>query len=235
MSGTGGPAGGGPLPPEEERVRELLRASAGAAGPMPADVVARVEEALARARAELDGEQAAGLDGGARVASLGQHRRARAARWRRALVPVAAAGLLVAGVGAVVQQGGLGGSSGSGSSGAGSAADAPAAASAAGAPVLRSDADYADEAALLAAGSALLEDPTGTGGQPSGARSGGEPERDTLAAPAAPGAPAAVPDESQRPAAECALGCAAALGVDPASVAAVEVASWRSLPAALVV
>ena len=45
----------------------------------------------------------------------------------------------------------------------------------------------------------------------------------------------AVPDESQRPAAERALGCAEALGVDPASVAAVEVAAWRAQPAALVV
>ncbi|WP_432572266.1 hypothetical protein [Kineococcus sp. SYSU DK005] len=240
MSGTGGPAGGDPLPPEEERVRQLLRAAAGTAGPMPADVVARVEEALARARADLGSGQDAGIDagqdhgrstGGARVASLAHHREnraARAARWRRGLVAVAAAGVLAAGLGALVQQGG---SSGPGSSGAGSsAADGPAAATSGGAPaaapVLSSDADYADEAALLAAGAALLQGP---------AQTGGEPERDTLAAPAAPAAPAAVPDESRRPAAERALGCAAALGVDPASVSAVEVAAWRAQPAALVV
>jgi hypothetical protein len=45
----------------------------------------------------------------------------------------------------------------------------------------------------------------------------------------------ATSDPAQRPAAERALACTSSLGVDPASVLVVEIASWRAVPAAFVV
>ncbi|WP_432493794.1 hypothetical protein [Kineococcus gypseus] len=279
MAGAGGPAGEDPLPPEEARVRELLRAAAGTAGPMPADVVERVDRALAAARAQ---DAAGRAPAGVHVADLDAARRARAARrtarWQRGLLAAAAAAVVVAGVANVT--GGSGAlEAGSGSSAADSAAVPAAggagAAGAAGAAestqeaaapappppappppaVLSSGADYADEAAVRTAGVQLLSAPapgqgpvgpgpagtadggpgTGSAGRPAPEALPGVPgadaEHDRKLAPAAPGAA----DESQRPAAERALECARALGVDATSVAVVQVAAWRSQPAALVV
>ncbi|WP_337062316.1 hypothetical protein [Kineococcus sp. G2] len=252
----GEPPPGQVLPPQEARVRELLRAAAGAAGPMPADVAARVDAALTRARAEQD---AAGGDApGARVASLAG-RRSRPVRWRRGLAAGAAAGVVAVGVSAVLQLDPDGGASSSTSAGA--AADS-AAAEAPDVRVLRSEADYAADAAVAAAGASLLEAPAGagdtttggtatggtaTGGEApgGGAPGGGAPGEEVP--DALPGVDAernlkssalpltGAPDESQRPAAEQALACARAVGVDAASVAAVQIAAWRSQPAALVV
>ncbi|MCI2240527.1 hypothetical protein MN205_18850 [Kineococcus sp. TRM81007] len=232
-------------------MRELLRAAAGADGPMPADVTARVDAALARARAELDeaGGAAPGAAPGARVASLAGHR-SHPARWRRGLAVAVAAGVVAAGVGAVLQldPGGGAGSSTSAGSAADSAAESGAAAAAAvDVPVLRSGADYAADAAVAAVGASLTGPATGTrdgtggtgpaetpggGGDAPDALPGVDAERN-LKSSALP--PTGTPDESQRPAAEQALACARAAGVDAASVAAVQVAAWRSQPAALVV
>ncbi|WP_432537209.1 hypothetical protein [Kineococcus arenarius] len=238
MTGSGDPVGGGePLPPEEARVRELLRAAAGSAGPMPADVVARVDTALARAR-----EEQAAHDPGARVASLAGHRRSHGLRWRRALAAGAAAAVVAVGVGVTTQLDT--GSGESSTTSAGSAADAGTAdaeaAEAAGSgdpvPVLRSSTDYAADAAVAAAGTSLLVAPADGGsaaGQPApDALPGIDAERD-LKSSAVP--LTGTPDEAQRPAAEQALACARAAGVDAASVAAVQIAAWRSEPAALVV
>ncbi|WP_432483957.1 hypothetical protein [Kineococcus esterisolvens] len=266
MTGSGDPVGGEVLPPEEARVRELLRAAAGTVGPLPADVAARVDAALARARAE-DSEHSehsehsgdagdaergapASTGAGARVASLAEHRRTRPARWRSALVAVAAAGVVAAGAGALVDDGVLGGGAADSGSTAGGAGDSAAeAAGAAGlaAPVLRSGTDYADTAAVAAAGALLLQAPATTGDPDGGGGTGGgrpapdalpgvDAERD-LKSSAVPSAEvsAGTPDESQRPTAERALACARAAGVDAASVAAVQIAAWRSQPAALVV
>ncbi|WP_432509324.1 hypothetical protein [Kineococcus auxinigenes] len=242
MTGSGDPVGGEPLPPEEARVRELLRAAAGTAGPMPADVVARVDAALARARDEQDAHAP-----GARVASLDGHRRSRGLRWRRALAAGAAAGVVAVGVGVAAQlDTGTGESASTSAGGAADTGSAAAEAAGTGAtvPVLRSGTDYAADAAVAAAGASLLAAPAdgGTGTGPTDGSGAGQPAPDAL-----PGVDAerdlkasavpltGTPDEAQRPAAEQALACARAAGVDAASVAAVQIAAWRSEPAALVV
>ncbi|WP_432503986.1 hypothetical protein [Kineococcus arenarius] len=240
MTGSGDPVGGEPLPPEEARVRELLRAAADTAGPMPADVVARVDAALARAREDQDAHEP-----GARVASLAGHRRSRGLRWRRALAAGAAAGVVAVGVGVTAQLDAGSGESSSTSAGgaadtgsAAAAGDTGTGATAAGAavPVLRSSTDYAADAAVAAAGTSLLAAPADGGsaaGRPApDALPGIDAERD-LKSSAVP--LTGTPDEAQRPAAEQALACARATGVDAASVAAVQIAAWRSEPAALVV
>ena len=222
---SGGNAGDGaeePLSPEEQRVRALLRAAADV-GPVPDDVVARLDAALAAARADTP------------VASL-------AARRRRPRLPrllTAAAGILVVGGGAVLAvQHEPSSDSASGSSAADSAAVDVAAPPEA--RVLVSGRDYADAAAVEDLAEETLEEEvaeaTGGGGRAPDATSGTDatdPGRTLLKAPS--GEASATSDPAQRPVAERALACTKSLGVDPASVLAVEIASWRTVPAALVV
>lgn len=243
MSGTSGEdtgdTGDAVLSPEEQRVRDLLRAVPDA-GPMPADVVARLDAALAAARP------------GSPVASLAA-RRARGRRLPRLLA--AAAGIVVLG-GAVVAGQHLpsAGSSGSaGSSAADSAADAPAMAADAPAMaeavppdvrVLLSGQDYTDASAVQDLAEDTLAQDAGSGGGGGTGGGGRAPDatagtdatdsgKTMLLAPSDGGS--ATSDPSQRPAAERAVACVAGLGVDPASVLVVEIASWRAVPAALVV
>ncbi|ABS05961.1 hypothetical protein [Kineococcus radiotolerans] len=226
MSETfGGNAGDGaeePLSPEEQRVRALLRAAADV-GPVPDDVVARLDAALAAARADTP------------VASL-------AARRRRPRLPrllTAAAGILVIGGGAVLAvQHEPSSDSASGSSAADSAAVDVAAPPEA--RVLVSGRDYTDAAAVEDLAEETLEEEaaeaTGGGGRAPDATSGTDataPGRTLLKAPS--GEASATSDPAQRPVAERALACTKSLGVDPVSVLAVEIASWRTVPAALVV
>ncbi|GAA0305713.1 hypothetical protein [Kineococcus aurantiacus] len=200
------------LDAQERRVRDLLRGAADV-GPMPADVVARVERALAAAAAPTP------------VASLAARRRPRVPR-----VFAAAAGLVVAAGAGVVALDQLR----TGADEAGSASSAAAGSSAgdsAGAPlppdvqVLRSGTDYTDVAAVQDLG----EESVGAGAQEDAGR--GRP--DLLSAPQ--GEASASSDPAQRPQAEHAVACTSPLGVDPASVVAVEIAAWRSRPAAFVV
>ena len=108
--------------------------------------------------------------------------------------------------------------------------------------LLRSGKDFSNVAAVRdVAEDVVGQAPTGASAEagpvPDGAGStdGG---RDLLAAPADPGGAlpedtdAATPAEDQRAVAERVVGCA---GVDPASVVAVEIATWDTAPAALVV
>jgi len=217
------------LPADEARVRELLR-SADDVGPMPADVVARLDAALAHAATSTP------------VASLDARRRARVRRFQR--VFATAAGIAVVAVGggiALVSGGALDGGGGSSADSASSVAadDLPA-----GTQLLRSGRDFSNVAAVRD----VAEDVVGE--VPADVSEKAEPAPDAagstdgdagpnlLAAPAEPGSalPAdtdvATPAEDQRAVAEHVVGCA---GVDPASVVAVEIATWDTEPAALVV
>lgn len=228
------------LDAQERRVRDLLR-SAADVGPMPDDVVARLDEALRAARPATP------------VTSLTEHAERRHPSWRTRLprVLAAAAGIAVVGGGAVLV--GLQGTPGSDSASSGGAAGAGAVAAASASPesvpesaeVLLSGRDYADAAAVRDLGEDVLGQEAQDTSAPQGAADDATPGTDTtsrkptmLNAPQStesPGAPLATTDESQRPAAERALACTKQLGVAPDSVLAVEIASWQSRPAAFVV
>ncbi|MEZ0493309.1 hypothetical protein AB2L28_13795 [Kineococcus sp. TBRC 1896] len=223
------------LDAQERRVRDLLRAAPDV-GPMPDDVVARLDAALRAARPATP------------VASLAEHAGRRRAAWRRRLprALAAAAGVAVVGGGALLVglQGTLGADSGSGGSAAGggsvaalSSEEVPPSAE-----VLLSGRDYADTAAVRDLGQDVLgggsADATGPQGRADDATPGaGSTDRKPtmLNAPQDEGSAPVTTDESQRPAAERALACTKQLGVAPDSVLAVEIASWRSQPAAFVV
>lgn len=229
------------LDAQERRVRDLLR-SAADVGPMPDDVVARLDEALRAARPATP------------VSSLSEHAERRRSSWRSRLprVLAAAAGIAVVGGGAVLV--GLQGTPGSDSASSGAAAGGGAVAAASASPeavppsaeVLLSGRDYADAAAVRDLGEDVLgQDVLGQDAQDTSAPTGaaddatpgaGSADRkpSMLKAPQSSEAPATT-DESQRPAAERALACTKQLGVDPDSVLAVEIASWQSQPAAFVV
>ncbi|PRY11448.1 hypothetical protein [Kineococcus rhizosphaerae] len=202
------------LSAQERRVRDLLRGAADV-GPMPDDVVARIDEALAAARPATP------------VASLAARRRPRVPR-----VFAAAAGLIVAAGAGVLALDQLQ-SGGGGAASSGSAADSAAGSAAvtteqvpADAEILLSGTDYTDVAAVQDLGEESLDSPA-----TDDATRGRTP--DMLSAPQS--SESASSDPSQRPQAERALACTKALGVDPASVVAVEIAAWRSEPAAFVV
>ena len=207
------------LSPREERVRELLR-GARDPGPMPEDVVARLDAALAAARTETP------------VASLAARRRP--SRLPRLLA--AAAGIAVLGGGGYWLAQSPMTSGGAASSAAGGASAATAESVPPSAPVLLSGRDYTDAAAVEDLAEVTLDpDATADRSAPDatpglGTDAGG---RTTLMAPQS--TPSATSDPAQRPAAERALACTKSLGVDPGSVLAVEIATWRAVPAALVV
>lgn len=221
------------LDAQERRVRDLLR-SAADVGPMPDDVVARLDEALRAARPATP------------VSSLTERRRS---SWRSRLprVLAAAAGIAVVGGGAVLV--GLQGTPGSDSASSGGAAGGGSMAAASGssesvpgsAEVLLSGRDYADAAAVRDLGEDVLGQEAQDTSAPQGAADDATPgagstdrKPSMLKAPQSSEAPATT-DESQRPAAERALACTKQLGVAPDSVLAVEIASWQSRPAAFVV
>jgi len=203
-------------------VGDLLRAAAAQDGPMPADVVARLDAALGAARVET------------RIASL-DHRRRRARRWNRVLA--AAAGVVVLGGGGyLASQADLGGGAASSTS-AGSAADAPAMSSggverkdASGPvavpdpPVVSSGADYGDPAALQAGAAAVVA----ASGRPVPGSPGSD--RTRLSSPQD-----AAGEDRGDPAVAQSLSCAQAAGVDPATVLGIDLAQWRGTPAAVVV
>lgn len=225
------------LDAQERRVRDLLR-SAADVGPMPDDVVARLDEALRAARPATP------------VSSLNGHAERRRSSWRTRLprVLAAAAGIAVVGGGAVlVGLQGTPGSDSASSGGAGSMAAASASPESIppSAEVLLSGRDYADAAAVRDLGEDVLGQEAQDSTAPQGAADDATPGAGStdrkptmLNAPQStqsPGAPFATTDESQRPAAERALACTKQLGVAPDSVLAVEIASWQSRPAAFVV
>ena len=206
------------LSPQEQRVRDRLRGAADL-GPMPDDVVARLDAALAAARSETP------------VASLAARRRP--SRLPRLLA--AAAAVVVVGGGGVwlSQDHSLSGASSS-SAGGGSVAMAdsvpPSVA------VLLSGKDYTDAAAVQDLAEDTLDESTPSSGSAPDATPGlgtKDEGRTTLMAPQ--DTESATSDPAQRPAAEKALACTKSLGVDPGSVLAVEIATWRTTPAALVV
>ena len=206
------------LSPQEQRVRDRLRGAADL-GPMPDDVVARLDAALAAARSETP------------VASLAARRRP--SRLPRLLA--AAAAVVVVGGGGVwlSQDHSLSGASSS-SAGGGSVAMAdsvpPSVA------VLLSGKDYTDAAAVQDLAEDTLDESTPSSGSAPDATPGlgtKDEGRTTLMAPQ--DTESATSDPAQRPAAEKALACTKSLGVDPDSVLAVEIATWRTTPAALVV
>lgn len=206
------------LDPQEQRVRDLLRGAADA-GPMPEDVVARLDAALAAAQAETP------------VASL------TARRTRRARLPrlvAAAAGIVVIGGGAFLatqtQNVGGSGSADSGSSVA-AAEEVPSSAK-----LLLSGKDYTDAAAVQDLAEDTLDEGSTADRSAPDATPGLDATSDGKTLLMAPSdGESATSDPAQRPAAERALACTKSLGVDPDSVLAVEIASWRTVPAALVV
>jgi hypothetical protein len=206
--------------PEEQRVRALLR-GAGDLGPMPDDVVARLDAALAAARSDTP------------VASLAAHRRP---RWPRLLA--AAAGIVVLGGGALwaAQEHTPSGSSSS-TGGAGSVAAAAAEEVPPTAKLLLSGKDYTDAAAVQDLAEDTLVDGAGqdTSAAAPEATPGTSATDDKTLLMAPQDDESATSDPAQRPAAERVLACTKSLGVDPDSVLAVEIASWRTVPAALVV
>lgn len=206
------------LSPQEQRVRDLLRGAADL-GPMPDDVVARLDAALDAARTETP------------VASLAARRRP--SRLPRLLA--AAAGIVVIGGGGLwlSQNHSMSGS-------ASSSADAGSVAMGESVPptakLLLSGKDYTDAAAVQD----LAEDTLDGAGSADRSVPDATPGTDTtdqgktlLMAPQE--TESATSDPAQRPAAEKALACTKSLGVDPDSVLAVEIATWRATPAALVV
>ncbi|WP_432510216.1 hypothetical protein [Kineococcus sp. SYSU DK001] len=228
------------LDARERHVRDLLRGAADV-GPMPADVVARLDAALAAAR---DGDRPAASP----VASLSARR-----RWSQRLprLVAAAAAAVVVGGGALHLALDDGLSSSSSSSAGGGAAD-----SAAGAlevteavppatRVLLSGTDYTDVAAVQDLGEdSLASDASGDASTDGGAADDATPGTGTddgkptlLNAPQSgpESEQSATSDPSQLPNAERALACTRALGVDPTTVKVVEIANWRSQPAAFVV
>ncbi|WP_432544786.1 hypothetical protein [Kineococcus sp. SYSU DK002] len=228
------------LSAQERHVRDLLRGAADV-GPMPADVVARLDAALADARA---GDRPAP---GATVASLSARR-----RWSRRLprLVAAAAAAVVVGGGALhlALDDGSGTSSSSsagGGAGADSAAGSPAASEAVppAARVLLSGTDYTDVAAVQDLGEESLtpeegtDASSGTGAADDATPGTGADDRKPtmLNAPQSEPEGSATSDPSQLPNAERALACTRALGVDPTTVRVVEIANWRSQPAAFVV
>ncbi|MEW1958921.1 hypothetical protein [Kineococcus sp. NPDC059986] len=233
------------LDAQERYVRDLLRGAADV-GPMPDDVVARVDAALRAAQADLPGDTA----GVTPVASLAERRNA---SWRRRLprVLAAAAGIAVVGGGAlfVGLQGPGGADSASSGAAAGGGSSAASEAVPGSAPVLLSGRDYADAAAVRDLGEGVLAHDAGGAADeaaPQGRAEDATPgtgdtdrKHTMLNAPRSTlgptDAPPATTDEAQRPAAERALACTKQLGVDPGSVLAVEIASWQAQPAAFVV
>lgn len=215
---------------QERRVRDLLRGSADV-GPMPDDVVARIDAALTAAQPRTE------------VTSLAGHRR----RSRLPRLVAAAAGIAVLGGGVWFAT--LDRPDGASSAASGAAATAEEVPSTA--RVLLSGKDYADAAAVKDLAEDTLD---GTASEAAGSQA-----QDSAApqdAPAGGGAEAtpgadsladggitmlkseqesATSDPSQLPTAERALACTKQLGVDPGSVLAVEIATWRTAPAALVV
>ncbi|MEZ0166456.1 hypothetical protein AB2L27_16970 [Kineococcus sp. LSe6-4] len=241
-------ADGEELDAQERRVRDLLRGSADV-GPMPADVVARLDAALLAARRTAQDEQP-----GTPVASLTERRRS---SWRTRVprVLAAAAGVAVVGGGALLVglQGTPGADSGSSSAaGGGSVAAASAEEVPPSAQVLQSGRDYADAAAVRDLGEDLLgQDPAGTADRaapqgraddatPGAGSTGRKPTMLNAPQPTdgptdGPTTPPATGDDVQRATAEQALACTKQLGVTPDSVLAVEIASWQGRPAAFVV
>lgn len=206
------------LSPQEQRVRDRLRGAADL-GPMPDDVVARLDAALAAARTETP------------VASLAARRRP--SRWPRLLA--AAAAVVVVGGGGVwlSQDHSLSGASSS-SADAGPVAVGESVPSSA--KVLLSGKDYTDATAVQDLAEDTLDEGAPSGGSAPDATPGldaADKGRTTLMAPQ--DTESATSDPAQRPAAEKALACTKSLGVDPDSVLAVEIATWRTTPAALVV
>ncbi|WP_432561965.1 hypothetical protein [Kineococcus sp. SYSU DK003] len=195
------------LSAQERRVRALLRGSADV-GPMPADVVARLEQALEQAREQTP------------VTSLAARRRRRLPR-----LVAAAAGVAVLGGGAVFAA-------------LDHTASTPVAAPSTeqvppSAKLLLSGKDYADAAAVQDLAEDTLEEDSGAAAPDATSGLSGDRERKLLNAPSSE--ESATSDPSQRPAAERVLACTKQLGVDPDSVLSVTIASWRQEPAALVV
>jgi hypothetical protein len=200
----------------ERRVRDLLRGAADV-GPMPDDVVARLDAALEAARPATP------------VTSLTSRRRSRLPR-----LLAAAAGIVVIGGGAwfatTQQQHG--------------AQDASTAAAGAEVPsetrILLSGKDYTDVAAVQDLGEETLEDGAADTSAMQAPADDATPGAESLESkPNLLKAPqddeSATSDPSQRPAAEKALACAKQLDVDPDAVVVVEMASYQGEPAAFVV
>lgn len=220
----------GGLTAQERRVRDLLRGAADV-GPMPDDVVARLDAALAAQQPHTP------------VASLaGRRRRGAGARLPRLVAAAAVVTVLGGGVWFATLD------RPDGTSAASSAATATAEEVPATARVLLSGRDYVDAAAVEDLGEDALEE-TSQDAAGQGAGSAQDPAAGS-AAEATPGAESlqddkpmllkseqesATSDPSQLPVAERALACTKQLGVDPDSVLTVEIATWRAAPAALVV
>ncbi|WP_380159861.1 hypothetical protein [Kineococcus sp. R86509] len=207
------------LSPQEQRVRDRLRGAADL-GPMPDDVVARVDAALAAVRTETP------------VASLAARRRP--SRLPRLLA--AAAAVVVVGGGGfwLSQDHSLSGASSSTAAGGGSVAMGESVPPSA--KVLLSGKDYTDATAVQDLAEDTLDEGAPTGGSAPDATPGldaADKGRTMLMTPQ--DTESATSDPAQRPAAEKALACTKSLGVDPDSVLAVEIATWRTTPAALVV
>ncbi|WP_432548365.1 serine/threonine-protein kinase [Kineococcus sp. SYSU DK004] len=205
---------------EQARVRELLRAEGARPLTLPDDVAARLQDALAAARAEQVGREPAG----ATVASLGAARGRRGRygrRWQRALAVAAGVTVLAGGAVAVDQL-----------------RDEPATSALtervpASTKVLETGQDVANVAVVRDLAEETLDDVVT--GEP-------EPAPDEGAAAAtgprllsAPEEPAATSAEDQRPAAERVLACTRDLGVATGSVVSVTFAAFRGDPAAVVV
>lgn len=203
----------------QRRMRELLH-GASDVGPMPEDVVARLDAALEAARPATP------------VASLSRRR----ARLPRLLA--AAAGIAVIGGGAWFATQSQLPSSDSSSTAAGSmASDAQGSESLDDTRILLSGKDYADVAAVQDLAEESLGEGASQAQAPAAEATPGaeslESKPNLLSAPRSD--ESATSDPSQRPAAENAVACAKQLDVDPEQVVVVEMASYQGTPAAFVV
>lgn len=218
------------LPADEARIAALLRASADV-GPMPDDVVARLDAALADAATTTP------------VASLDARRRSRVRRFQRVFATAAGIAVIAVGGGIAFVAGGQGGADDSASSGAVASEDLPATAK-----LLRSGKDFVDVAAVQDLAEDVVADSAAAGAADS-TGAGDEAAPPEAAAPTdgtsdlgvtmfnAPGHPspdseAATSAEDQRAVAERVVGCT---GIDADSVVVVEIAAWQGEPAAVVV
>jgi hypothetical protein len=198
----------------QRRMRELLRGAADV-GPMPEDVVARLDAALEAARPATP------------VASLSRRR----ARLPRLLA--AAAGIAVIGGGAWFATQSQFPSSESSTTAAGSMASGSSE-SLDDTRILLSGKDYADVAAVQdLAEESLGQDVQAPAADATPGAESLESKPNLLSAPQSD--ESATSDPSQRPAAEQAVACAKQLDVDPEQVVVVEMASYQGTPAAFVV
>ncbi|MFB9377217.1 hypothetical protein ACFFKU_01565 [Kineococcus gynurae] len=224
-----------PLDAEQERIRARLRALA-ETGPMPEDVVARVEGALAAERSRPRPAHATGADADADAAeedglvaavSLAERRLRRAARWRRGLGVAAAVAVLGGGVWAVQERGpstaDSGAASGSAAGPANESYEPGDLQATSGAAVVSSETDYTSPDQLTAATALMDTHDTATSA---------DGPYTMLDAPgggsSSPTSRATDPSLADAP-----LACAVANGVTAGSVSRVELARWQGRPAAL--